>query len=106
MLDKENRSSTIANFQGGYIKEEHKKRVSSDKLDNTQNIEVLIWKGAKAFNDGTEEVEIHIGTTEDVPSWAKYIIEVIYDGVATDLKFAETEQGAWIKAKRLTEEHD
>ena len=86
VLEEDERHSTISYFKGGYI---------------SGDIEIDIWRGTDVCNS-VAYLTSH--TREEVPDWANYIIEVSEDEELVEELFAETDVGAWIKAKRKADE--
>jgi len=83
ILDHEEHSSTMANFIGGYSR-------------HNERDDILIWD-VKPENTYTYK------QGDEVPDWTNYVIEILVNEEKRREKFAETEQGAWTKAKRVAE---
>lgn len=80
-LDKDDRSSTVAWFVGGY--------------EHENGVEVLIWKGVEQ-----EDGSIIIETTNEQYERGKHthVIEGMKDGELEGINFAESEEQAWEEA--------
>lgn len=85
-------SSTIAYFIGGFKR---------------RNQKISIWEGVSNIDPETGDEVVSLETDDEQPEWANYLIQATRDGELLELadnKFAETKVGAWIKAKRLTDD--
>lgn len=81
-LQSEDRDSTIAWFQGGW---------TSD-----QGFEVLVWKGVE--DEGEFYLTSHNGN--EVPEWAKYIVEVKNGDKVFKESFAKDKGEAFNRARQ------
>lgn len=85
-LDKDDRSSTIAWFKGGY-----------EKGKDGNKGEILIWLGAE---DDNGKVHIETNDEEYVKGKHKYVVEVLYGDTLVDTRYAKDIEEAYKKASQ------